>query len=115
MLAIAGERETIKKTNRKLRPKIFERLFVISKIEKRKRQELSRKYNVELAPNTWITAGIVTQLNGLIAQMFIQLPRESIYEELAVRIDPQSSNKNCEFKIKINEMTSIKYDGRRKI
>jgi len=45
--------------------------------------------------------------------MFIQLLRESRYDELAVRTDPQSSNKNCELKMKINEMRSIKYAGTR--
>ena len=111
---MAGEREISKKTNRKLRPKISEKLFVISKIEKRKRKELSRKYNVTLAPNNWITAGITTQLNGLIAQMFIQLLRESIYDAFAVKTDPQSSNKKCEFIIKKNEMINIKQAGTRK-
>ena len=76
---------------------------------------MSRKYNVALEPNNWITAGIVTQLNGLIAQMFTQLLRESLYEELAAKTDPQSSNKNCEFKMKINETIRIKYGGKRKI
>jgi hypothetical protein len=82
----------------------------MSTIDRRKRKELSKKYNISLTPNNWITAGIVTQLNGLIAQMFIQLLRESLYDELAVSTDPQSSNKKCEFRTKIYEMTNIKHD-----
>jgi hypothetical protein len=56
-----------------LRDKILERLKPSIKTDARNKEEFKEKYKIVLFPKKPIIAGIVTQLNGLIAQISSQL------------------------------------------
>ena len=100
MLEIAGAAEIIRNTKIKLRGNILERLKPSIKTDAKNSEEFKEKYKIALFPKTPIIAGIVTQLNGLIAQISSQLLRESPYDPLAVSSEPQSSNKKLDVRMK---------------
>jgi hypothetical protein len=100
VLEIAGVAEIIRNTKIKLRDKILERLKPSIKTDTKNNEEFKEKYKIALFPKIPTIAGIVTQLNGLIAQISFQLSRESPYEPLAVSSEPQSSNKKLDVRMK---------------
>jgi hypothetical protein len=73
VLEIAGAAEIIRNTKIKLRDKILDRLKPSIKTDAKNNEEFREKYKIALFPKTPIIAGIVNQLNGLIAQISSQL------------------------------------------
>jgi hypothetical protein len=100
VLDIEGAAEIIRNTKIKVRENIRERLKPRISTDAKNKEEFKAKYKIALFPKTLIIAGIVTQLNGLIAQISFQLARESLYEPLAVSSEPQSSNRKLEVRIR---------------